>query len=257
MPINSPRPLLLASLLLSACVDSSDTAGVMIQASTRTSAMTSTDSTGAVFTVSAAMAHVRDVRFDLPSGVGCADIAGLTGARCEPSDRPADDSDEDTIIVDGPFVVDLITGAATPSLSAVRIPAGTYARVDVRLEGGRAGGGIAPGSALDGNAVAFTAAYDLEGQSTPVELRLDFSEDIRIDARQGVVVSADEDLIARFVVGDWLARVPLATCLAAQGVRPGQPMLVDDDVGGGACSDVENTLKDNFKRSGDLDRASR
>ncbi|MEZ4369023.1 MAG: hypothetical protein R2939_22490, partial [Kofleriaceae bacterium] len=198
--------------------------------------LTAADQAGVVYTLSAGQLGVRDIEFDLPDGVTCGDLDGeLVGATCD------DDAGEDKLVVAGPFVVDLVARTATPSLAEVRIPAGTYRRVDVRVE---------PTPALDGAALAATLAFSWDATPSTVALRLRLNEDIRTEAPGGVVVAAGDDLVARFVIDGWLAGADVVGCLEAEGAAPGDDAVIDDDAGG--CGDLEDAIKENFKESADL-----
>ena len=99
------------------------------------------DDAGNSVTIAAAEVHLRDIRLTLPAGVACADVeASLVSAGCEDADDSDDsggDNEDDhgaEIIVDGPFVVDLVAGTSTPTLDDVRVPAMRYDRVDLRVD---------------------------------------------------------------------------------------------------------------------------
>lgn len=244
------KPLALASLCLAtaaaACSDGS-TAGVSIAALSRAGGEPVThDVTGATFTLTRGTLAVRDIELYLPSGVKCSDVGGdLVGATCKSNDDPAgDDSTEgDKVFIDGPFVVDLLTGTATPSLADVRIPATTYTRVDVRVD---------PSASLGDASFVIEASFDLGGQPSTFAATLRFGEDIRVDDPAGIALAADEDLVTRFIVDDWLAGVDVAACARALGTAPGGTVSVDDR-SSGACASIDDQVKDNMKRSGDLD----
>ena len=107
------------------------------------------------------------------------------------------------------------------------------------------------------NDVSFAAiaGFDLDGTAMTLDLSLDFSEDIRIEESGGVAVTADSDLIAEFVVDDWLAGIDLASCIDDGDVDvDGTTVTIDDDSTSGSCSDIENVIKDNMKNSGRFDR---
>lgn len=201
------------------------------------------DDAGTAFALVAATLDVRDIRLDLPDGLTCADVQDtLVGARCEPDDD-TDGSGEDTIVIDGPFAVDLVAGTASPSLDDVVIPEASYRRVDIRVD------------AEDDVSFAATADFQHDGLPHRLELALDFSEDIRIEEAQGVEVTADTDLVAEFVVNSWLGGIDLIACLEDGDLRTeGDVVYLDDSSSGGACSDVENVIKDNMKNSGQFDR---
>lgn len=185
---------------------------------------------------------LRDIKLDLPEGITCADVeADLVGATCEPATALGE---EDTIEIAGPFTVDLVTGAAEPGLDDIQIPALTYQRIDFRVDGQGDYGFVA------------AADFELDGSPARLELALDFSEDIRIESPEGVAVDSDTDLIAEFVVDDWLAGVSISDCVADDSdVLEGSTVRIDESATSGSCSGIENTVKDNMKRSGQLDRS--
>lgn len=209
------------------------------------------DGAGTEFTITAGQLYLRHIELDLPSGRRCADVEGsLTGVTCEDSTGV---SEESKLRIDGPFAVDLLTATSTPSLAGVVIPAGTYGRIDLRVDDGDpADGVIAPGSALDDNAFVVEAGFDWNGTPTTLDLRLNFDEDIRIEQPGGVVVAEGEDLIARFAAGAWLAGVDLVGCLDGEGLTAVDGKVTIDDRRDGACGGIEDRVKNNMKESGDL-----
>ena len=205
------------------------------------------DAADTPYRISAAQLHLRDIELDLPDGMRCADLESQpVGASCEDG--------EDKIRIDGPIIVDLVSGATTPSLADVKIPAGIYDRIDFRVEDGDPEDGVVtPGSALDDRSFVVTAAFELDGAPKTLELSLHFNEDIRIERPSGVEVAPGEDLVATWLTNDWLAGVDVASCLD-QGdvVADGDSVVIDDDTNAGSCSDIENTIKSNMKNSGQL-----
>lgn len=243
--------LFLASLPLAAC-GGTDGAGISVSAlSGPGSTPTAEDASGTTFTLSEGLLHLRHIELDLPAGTTCADVAdALVGATC--SDVSTVD-DEAKIRIAGPIVVDLVAGTSTPSLDDVVIPAGTYDRIDLRVDDGDPQEGLVePGSALDDNAFAVIAEFDHDGTPTVLDLRLNFDEDIRIEQPGGVEVAAGDDLAARFATGAWLDGVDLVACIAGGDVVIADGVAVIDDEHDGSCSGIEDTIKRNMKESGDL-----
>ncbi len=238
------KPMLLASLALTTAAACSDgtTAGISVAARSRAGTTpVALDMTGTAFTLTRGSLGVRDIELYLPDGVRCADVGGdLVGAVCKAGDTA---DDEDKVFIDGPFIVDLMTGTATPTMADLRVPATTYRRVDVRVE---------RSAQLDDAAFVVSASFDLGGQPTTLDAALRFNEDIRIDDPAGIAIAADEDLVARFIVDDWLAGVDIGACARALGTAPGGTVSVDDR-SSGACADIDDRVKDAMKRSGDLD----
>ncbi|MBP8808027.1 MAG: hypothetical protein KBG48_15310 [Kofleriaceae bacterium] len=253
MPNISPRLSLLGivsgSLFAAACGGGGE-AGVAVSALTSAGQRpVAADAQGLSFTIDQGLLHLRHIELDLPSGTTCADIADrLSGAECDDAD---DLDDEAKIHIAGPFVVDMIAGTSTPSLAGVTIPAGTYRRIDLRVDDGLPEQGLVePGSPLDDNALAVIASFDDGGTPAILDLRLNFDEDIRIEQPGGVAVAEGDDLIARFAATNWLAGVDLAACAAT--LTPVGGRYVIDDRNDGACAGIEDLVKNAMKESGDL-----
>lgn len=225
--------LLASTATLVACGDSSDTAGISVHA-LRGATPTAADSAGTSYTLQSGVMVLEHIELDLPLGVRCADVADqVVGARCDAADS-ADDG-EDKLRIDGPLTVDLVAGTSTPSLAGVVIPAGTYRRVDLRVDD-----------------FAIRADFDLHGTPTVLDLRTDFSEDIRVEQPGGVPVAPGDDLIARFALADWLVGVDLVACIDDAVTVTGGVAVVDDR----ACPGVDDAIKRNMKESGDLGDSS-
>ena len=148
--------------------------------------------------------------------------------------------EEASIDIVGPFVIDLVTGTSTPSLADVEIPEGTYKRVDIRVD---------DGDSLDGNSFVAIAAFEYEGAPATLDLALHFNEDIRIEHPDGVALGPDTDLVAEFVVNDWLAGIDIAGCIDDADLELVDGVVtIDETTDNGSCSGIENTIKNNMKR---------
>lgn len=211
---------------------------------------------GLVFTLTAAHAFLRDIRLDLPKGTKCEDVKDeLALATCKSNDS-GDDSK--TILVDGPYAVDLLASTAVPDLSALRIPSLTYRRIDFRLEDGRGDDAIAQAANMVDVSFRASADFTYEGQPARLELALKFNEDARFESEAGVSVSGeDEALVARMDPGIWLQGLPIKSCLDKGDVGIVDGVLRIDEQAGGDCSAAEGSIKENIKRSGDLRKASK
>ena len=239
----------ISSVLALGCA-SEDTATVALELRATTGAdtidpgsLTMADNGDVEYALQAASLHLRNIEIDLPDGLECGDIAeALSGpATCETAEAA---NDEDKIVIDGPFDVDLVGGKAEPSIESVRIPVGDYKRIDFRVEDN-----------ADDVSFAVRAAFRHEDQDLTLDLSLDFNEDIRIEAEQGVSVTEETDLIAEFVIDSWLAGVDIGSCIAdGDVVMDGTTVVVDESSTSGSCSDIEDTIKNNMKNSGQLDR---
>ena len=128
-------------------------------------------------------------------------------------------------------------------------PVGTTPTIDVLTLGV-----VEAGSALDNRSFVAAASFDYQGSPTTLGMSLRFNEDIRIEQLDGVEVSADEDLIAAFVVSDWLAGIDLVKFIDDAELSVDQGSVLIDDDGGASCSDIENTIKKNMKESAQIDK---
>lgn len=243
--------LLATALLFAACSSESGGAGIAMSALTSDGATpVPTDRTGTAFTLQQGLLHLRHIELDLPRGQRCADVSDqLAGATCRDSSTAGEES---KIRIAGPIVVDLVAGTSTPSLANVVIPAGSYERVDLRVDDGVPSQGVVePGSPLDDNSFAVIATFQHRGAEATLDLRLNFDEDIRIEQPGGVAVAPGDDLVARFAAANWLANVNLGACVDTLTASAGR--YVVDDRNDGACSGIEDTVKRAMKESGDLD----
>lgn len=204
----------------------------------------SLDAEGVPFTIDAARAYIRRIDFDLPTGVTCADLAGrIRGGRCEGTE----------LRFEGPWVVDLISGEAVPSMAGLALPAGRYRRVDVRLD--KADDDEVPrGDPLADNTLVVEGRFPLNGQETAFSARLRFSEDARFEQAGGVQVGAGGPgaFLLALDPSAWFAGAPLAACAAEDDLEIEDGTLIIAD-GDGACDDVEDSVKDRIKESGRLE----
>lgn len=201
------------------------------------------DARGVPFTLDAVRAFVRRVDFELPRGVTCADVTGaLAGGTC----------DTDRIRFEGPWVVDLRTGAAVPPMDALSLPAGLYRRVEVRLEVAESRD-VEAGDPLAGHSVEGEGTF---GGGRRFVLRLAIDRDARFEAPGGVDVGVDgvRTFVLKLDPASWFADLPVAAC-ADNGeltVEDGK-VVVGGDPDDGLCEDLEDVIEDRIKDSGRID----
>ncbi len=191
------------------------------------------DDAGTVFTLSDAKIVVRDIKLDLPVGIVCADVTDvLEGAICEPAEGPGE---EDTIVIEGPFLMDLLARTSTPSLANVVIPAIDYQRVDFRLKD-------------ETQAWSFSVDASFMHQSQPanLQLRLAINEDARVE-NPSLTLDANGTLVVAFDTASWLNGAPLASCLANGDLAVTAGVLLVDE--NSACDGIHDRIKDNVKSS--------
>ncbi|MFP2925347.1 hypothetical protein ACLESO_09035 [Pyxidicoccus sp. 3LG] len=208
-------------------------------------------SDGTAFTLTQARIHLRDIRLDLPKGTKCEDVSGLlAGAECKGGD------DSKTLVVPGPIVADLMTGATTPDLSELRIPAGNYKRIDFRLEEAKSED-VGAAEPLLGYSFLARADFTVDGAARKLEMLFKFSEDARFESATGVDVPEGGSLIAFLKPQVWLEGLPLGECIQDGEVEVADATVRIDGKSGGKCSDAESTVKSNIKRSGDLRKSEK
>ncbi|WNG32166.1 hypothetical protein F0U61_00020 [Archangium violaceum] len=209
-------------------------------------------SDGVTFTLTEARIHLKDIRLDLPQGTKCAEVRGLlSGATCKGGESG---SGSGTVLIPGPLIVDLMTGTTTPDLSGLRLPAGTYKRIDFRLDKAKADE-VASGEPLVDYSLLVKARFTRENTDNTLDLKLGFSEDARFESATGVEVGADDALLALLKPQAWLEGLPVATCLEKGDLEITSNVLHLDDQAKGDCSGAEDTVKRNIKNSGDLRKA--
>ncbi len=222
-----------------------DVASQKAVASKSLAAPTFTSSDGVNFMLTQARIHLRDIRLDLPKGTSCGDVLGMSaGVECKGGESSK------TLVVEGPIVADLMTGTTTPDLSGLVIPAGTYKRIDFRLEEAKSDE-VAANEPLIGYSLLAGATFVDQAGKT-LELRLKFSEDARFESDTGVEVPEGGKLITMLNPAIWLAGLPVGSCLQKGDVAFEGNVLRIDDKAKGDCSGAEDLVKQNIKRSGDL-----
>lgn len=198
------------------------------------------------FSLYSAEIMVRHIQLDLPEGASCEEQeAEIVGAFCE----------DDKITIEGPMIIDLLNGTASPDLSEVRVPAGQYKRIDIRIDDGDPDEGlIAEGDPLDDYSMNISASFASETGPLDLELRLKFNEDVRFDVGDaGIEVSGDgAGLLAAMDPYRWFDGETLDNCLADEDLVPENGAVLVDDAEGSECSDIENDIKRKIKESGQL-----
>ncbi len=199
-----------------------------------------TDLSGTLFTIKEARVSVRNIQFDFPDGV-------------------TDTLAVDKISIDGPFVIDLMTGVSTPAISEFTIEPGLYKRIDVRLDDSEASDGLVDSSdALFENTLVVAGNFDygdVTGRSYSIVLK--FNEDVRFEEPGGILIDEDalNNVVINLLVDEWLQGIDITTCLDdGDLIFDGDGnLLIDDGAGGGNCSDIEGIIKSNIKNNFDLD----
>ena len=225
-------------LVLTACGGAaSDTVPAPIQVGTtarvqQSDELVTEDADGTPARIDAVGATVRDIGLDLPDGSSCADFELEPPVRC--------DEEWDKIIVEGPFDLDLVARTSEPSLEEVRLPAGTYRRVDLRFDSN---------DAPDGASLRIGGTLELADGERRVELLLPIDQDARFEAPGGIEVGPDTSLLALLDLDVLLGAAPLRRCADSGDVRDdGGTLWID----GSECEDVINGIEQVLKERWDL-----
>ena len=171
----------------------------------------------------------------------------------------ADTLSEDKISIDGPFVINLMTGESTPAIGEFTIQSGLYKRIDVRLDDSKATDGLVDSSdVLFENTLVVAGNFDYDnvlGRSFSIILK--FNEDVRFEEPGGILIdeNALNDVVLNLLVDEWLQGIDITTCLEdGDLILDGDGnLLIDDGAGGGNCNDIEGIIKSNIKNNYDLD----
>jgi len=203
--------------------------------------LSATDAQGTQLSLTLAQINVGKIEFDAPGTKPCAEAdfsnSGLS-VRCDGA----------KIRIEGPILVDLMTGTSQPSLENLVIPAGIYKRIDVRFE------------QLKGGDVTLTASGEIAYRQmpTPYDLALKFNEDARFESPGGITITEDagEQVLLELDVRRWFSALPLTDCLDDGDLMiEGGRIAIRDK--GSKCGMVEAALKDAIKASGRLGKGAK
>jgi hypothetical protein len=206
------------------------------------------DTTGVRVTLTEALLHIKKIRLGADS----------EGDTCEADGLPKDgDSTKvgkdcvdksDNTVKGGPFIVDMISGAVTPDIGTMEIPAGTYNRVKIHIH--HAEGNDTGETALGGQTLIAKGTYSVKGgEEMPITLSLRFNEVLHIRSAAGMELDADKvhTLLMGINVGGWMNNLDFSACLS--NLSAGGAVILNEDSAFGKCLDAEHVLKDNVRAS--------
>lgn len=200
-------------------------------------------SSGANFLLKEARVNVRHIELDFPEGKVCPQESGY----CK---------DSNTIAIEGPFLVNLLTGAASPSIPAVPIPFGLYKRVDIRLDDTKLDDKlVSQDDPLLGMTFMAKGTFDYDSKTGRIfTIRLKFNEDSRFENAGGIDLTGTQaqELLLALDIGKWLNGVDLIRCLDDNNLDLDSEgnLTVDEGSGKGGCQGIEGLIKKNIKESG-------
>ncbi|ODS29709.1 MAG: hypothetical protein SCARUB_05188 [Candidatus Scalindua rubra] len=196
------------------------------------------DQSGTLFTITESRVNVRHIQFDLP--------------------EESDTDSSEKVSLDGPLLIDLITGEITPPLDSFSLETGTYKRIDIRLDDSELEDGLVSGSdPLLDNTMIVEGTFEYDGNSErQFQLILKFNEDIRFEDPAGIVIDEIETtaMVLNLVVDEWLENIDITSCLDDGDLDlDSNGNLIINDNNGLDCQDIESTIKTNIKNNYDFD----
>jgi len=202
------------------------------------------DAAGVNYRFTSARAGVRDIDFYLPENTECSDLALelVEPVSC----------DDDKIRIEGPFIVDFLSGESWPSLEGLTIPGGEYRRVDVRFDDTRSDWGI-----LEQGDPLLDTTFLMDGVIESSQALFRISIDVNIEARYrndtGLVLPQDTaaSVLLNLDPGQWFASLPITECIENDEFDIVDDMILIQDSGSN-CQEIENALKAAIRDSGSL-----
>lgn len=196
------------------------------------------DQSGTLFTITESRVNVRHIQFDLP--------------------EESDTDSSEKVSLDGPLLIDLMTGEITPPLDSFSLVTGTYKRIDIRLDDSELEDGLVSGSdPLLDNTMIVEGTFEYDGNSErQFQLILKFNEDIRFEDPAGIVIDEIETtaMVLNLVVDEWLENIDITSCLDDGDLDlDSNGNLIINDNNGLDCQDIESTIKTNIKNNYDFD----
>jgi len=207
----------------------------------------SPDRDGFEVAIESAIVNVERIDFVLPSGedcVGLPPLASAYAARCE--------EDGDRVRIDGPWVVDLVTGELTPTLEGIEVLDGVFDRVEMRLAPGEAEvGGVGDGDVLDGASLDVGGTIATLRGVTPFGLTLALNAVGRFGGGTAVLIDEASDVVMlSFEVTGWFSDLRLGACIEAGFVPSEAGLLRLERADRHACGDVERAIRKALTDSG-------
>lgn len=223
--------------------------------------LTFADSNGTVYTVTESRLVVQEIEMELPNFIDCTDIEAQLApeVKCDSAfDDETDFSDDDIsnsaeLKIEGPFVLDLVSGELNPPLGEIRIPAVTYQEVDVEFEKATSTTrGVSSGDEIIGNSWIVRAEFqDEKGGERNLVMRVGFSGEIDVEPDRGINVPEGSRVTFTFDVARWLENIPLTSCLRDGDLKTsGQQVLVTNSTDSGECLNMKARLENTLKVSG-------
>lgn len=195
------------------------------------------DADGRAFVVTTAEAYIQSIELMLPPGEHCDDLSN-PGQAAELGQ--AQSCTGRTVRVDGPWTVDLTTGAADPPMSNVRVRPGVYESIEIHM---------APSDPVDGQSLVASGRFDDgTGVDKPFRLEASFNDKTRFAGEFTVEPGTTVEALAGLDVTGWFADLPISQC-AADGDLDLDGDTVVLEQGKKSCAGIKKTLRDAIEAS--------
>lgn len=256
--------MLVVGLFVTACGDDDDNGddtddgeatlafGLTSSASMNNDRLEFEDFEGAVYSLTSARLSVDQIELQLPDGVGCDDVDDQVAdpVSCD-AGVPVAEADE--LVIDGPFVIDLVDGTTTPDLGDIEIPVLSYEEVDVEVsELGEDDDILDSDDALIDNTIIAVADFEFENSKRQLDMRFGFDGEATGGADVDFSLEPGDTLVVQFDVARWLHRTPVTTCLEQGDLKAQNGTVVLDEEASGACEGVEGQFENNWEDSIEL-----
>lgn len=253
--------LLVVGLFATACGDDDDDDngtddgeaqlefGLTSSASPDTDRLDFEDFEGTVYSLTSARVSVDQIELQLPDGVGCDDVEDqlVDPVSCDEG-VPVVEADE--LVIDGPFVIDLVDGSTTPDLGDIRIPALSYEEVDVEVrELAEDDDVLDSDDVLIDNTIVAVADFEFDNSKRQLDMRFGFDGEATGGDDVDFALERDDTLVVQFDVALWLRNTPVTTCLEQGDLKAQDGRVILDEDASGACDGVEGQFEDNWEDS--------
>jgi hypothetical protein len=219
------------------------------------------DRDGARFVVDTAWVAVDHIELLLGPGLEC---KGFNDKIVPYEASCGGGASSDRLRIDGPWVVDLISGAFEPPLEALEILEGDYTNVELTIRPAEPGlGDVEEGDALAGASLDMGGTVRLEDQGpagTGAELPFGLTLDLNLFSRfgDGLITIGDIDTIELTLETEtWFGDLPLADCIGRGFVPRMDGVLRLESVERRACGDVALAIRQALGMPGHVELSNR
>lgn len=219
-----------------------------------TTVLSMTDSTGLTFTVTEARAFIGKIKL-ISGDDTCEDKVELAAAPTDSGKTDDGDCGKGENELNGPFVVDLLTGATLPAMGDLSVPAGIYKKVKIHLDHAQKSDNLVDSTdPLMGHTLYVKGTYSMPGQEEkPFTLMLKFNEEVEMETLAGMQLDAAtlNTLLVSIKMDGWLKAMDVGGCLAKPEVAASLAggLIFSEDTEIGRCLDIEKTVKENIRNS--------